>query len=84
MQQPNDAHDRFVAGLDLQQPDWWITFADEQDKAHYIRETWGWDGKPAAPEHIARLRESLRGSVARRLMLGCRAAVEAGLVKPAD
>lgn len=77
-----DKLDQFIHGLDVQQPDWWITFASEQDMQHYVRETWTWEGKPAAPEHIMRVRDSLRRSVARNLMLGCRAAIEAKLVAP--
>ena len=80
----DDVLAKFMRGLDVQQPDWWITFADDQDVRHYARETWTWEGKPADPAHISRVRDSMRRSVASRLMLGCRAAITAGLVQEAN
>jgi hypothetical protein len=74
-----DQLDQFIVGLDRQQPDWWITFADQQDARRYMRATWTLDGKLADAAHIARVRDSLRRTVAQSLMLGARAAIFAGL-----
>ena len=59
---------------------WRALYRDAYLYAMPARETWTWEGKPADPAHISRVRDSMRCSVASRLMLGCRAAITAGLV----
>jgi hypothetical protein len=63
---------RFLSALDAQQPDWPITFADEQDLKNYSRQTQAGNAKKAY--------ESLRYSVSQRLFMVVRSCVQAGLL----
>ena len=66
--------DEFIKGLDLIQPDWWITLAHQQDLMDCVRMcTDGHSGTVQA-------KEQLRRRTAERLFTSVRAAVESGLV----
>lgn len=67
---------RFMKGLDTQQPDWFIRFADPQSLADCVRScTDGLSG-------TVRAKELLRNETAKRLALVLQAGVIAGLVEP--
>lgn len=70
-----DMLESFQKGLDLHQPDWWITYANAQEMVDYIR-----DCSELGRGANDRAKIKLRRCVAGRLMMPVRAAIDAGLV----
>jgi hypothetical protein len=69
--------DAFMRAMDVQQPDWWITFASQQDLVDYVRKTLPrFDGTPVSADNLAHARESMRRSVAAHLEMPVRAYVQ--------
>lgn len=71
-----DLREAFQKGLDLHQPDWWITFATQAELIEFVRYV------DQARGGLARARDTLRRQVCDRLFMPVRAAVEAKIVGP--
>jgi len=64
----------YILGLEIHQPDWWITYATQQDLIDCVRMcTDGHSGTVKA-------KQQLINRTAERLFMPIRAAIEAGLV----
>lgn len=71
-----DDRDTFMKAMDVQQPDWWIRFATQEDLVQFVYKTRTWRGETADSDTITFARESLRRSVASQLEMPVRAYVQ--------
>jgi hypothetical protein len=74
MQQQQTETARFMAGLDKQDPHWYVNHATQVDLRQYA------DAALRASDARGTARERLRATVANRLLVAVRAAIEAGIV----
>lgn len=78
--QEDDYLARFMRAMDVQQPDWWLRFASQQDLEDYARFcSPDWQGEYPSGTRMELKRQTMRVHIATRLVMPVRAHVQGGL-----